>query len=351
MKKNVMFVVLVCILSFTISCQGNDPEKTEPAPETTIQLEHYDGGFFSLEKPQGWQVIPAGACATFAFLIQDPSQPLRQIFFFGEVGPIYLSQQQKQIDYQYVSMGGYPSSWLDMPVVNPLTPQNFLAQFHLIAQTNIARQFMPQCPRLENFKVISAAPQPCSLPGGQTALIRALFTRDGMVGEGLFVASVAPLLPSTGGPGGGIGQGFLIVGVTAPKREFRGLENALITSVASYTISQSYVDDCIRQQQSAYQGILKAGKTLSETSDIIMEGWENRNRTDDVLSEKTSDWILGKERLYDPESGQVYEFENGFYDNYQVHQNEYEMNNLQPLPENRYDLWVSPTQDGHMHVR
>jgi len=366
MRRNLPSVALLLIFCLAICCQGQGQEKTAPdsvasekvaqgkagsRPKVSLELETFNGGFFSIEKPKGWQVIPAGACATFAFLIRDPSQPLRQIFFFGEVGPIYLSQQQKQIDHQYVSMGGYPSAWMDMPVVNPLTPQNFLAQFHLIAQSTIARQFMPQCPRLENFRVISTSPQHCFLPGGQTALIRALFTREGMVGEGLFMASVAPLLPSTGGPGGGIGQGFLVVGVSAPKDEFAQVESVLLRSVASYTISQSYVDDCIRQQQSAYQGILKAGKTLSETSDIIMQGWENRNRTEDVLSEKTSDAILGRERLYNPGTGQVYEFENGFYDRYQIRQNEYEMNNLQPLPADSYDLWTTPPLDGHAHLR
>jgi len=376
MRRNLPSTALLLILCLAISCQGQrqdqaqqegqsqektasegapsekaTPQKAASRPKISLELESFDGGFFSIEKPKGWQVIPAGACATFAFLIRDPSQPLRQIFFFGEVGPIYLSQQQKQVDRQYVSMGGYPSPWMDMPVVNPLTPQNFLAQFHLIARTNIARQFMPQCPRLENFRVISASPQPCFLPGGQTALIRALFTREGMVGEGLFMAGVAPLLPSTGGPGGGIGQGFHVIGISAPKNEFAQVKSVLLRSVGSYTISQSYVNDCLRQQQTAYEGLLKAGKTLSESSDLIMQGWENRNRTEDILSEKTSDAILGRERLYDPGTGQVYEFENGFYDQYQIRQNEYEMNNLQPLPENSYDLWTAPPLDGSAHLR
>jgi hypothetical protein len=351
MSRNAASIALLLVLSFTISCQGKEPDSTQKAQPVSLQLERFDGGFFSLDKPKGWQIIPAGACATFAFLAQDPGQPLRQIFYFGEVGPVYLSQAQKLIDIQYVNMGGFPSPWMDMPVIDPLTPQNFLAQFHLIAQTNIARQFMPQCPRLENFQVIAAVPQPCPIPGGGSELIRALFTRGEQLGEGLFVASVAPLLPSTGGPGGGIGQGFLIVGVTAPKMEFPDLESTLVKSVASFTIEQSYVNDCMRQQERAYQGILKAGKTLSETSDIIMQGWENRNRSEDILSEKTSDAILGRERLYDPESGQVYQFENGFYDTYKVHQSEYEMNNLQPLPEDSHQLWTTTPLDGNKYVR
>ncbi len=326
-----------------------DAVQEERAPG--LELESYDGGFFSLEKPKGWQLITAGSCATFAFLARDPSMPLKQIFYFGEVGPVYMSEQQRQIDYQYMSMGGYPSNWIDMPAVNPLTPSNFMAQFHLIAKSRIAQGFMPQCPRLENFRVISTARQPSVINGATTELVRALFTQGGNLGEGLFLVTVAPLLPFTGSPGGGLGSGFCLVGITAPKTEFGTLEATLMRSVQSFTISQSYVNNCMAQQASTYAGILKAGKTLSEASDIIMQGWESRNRTDDILSEKWSDATLGRERLYDPNSGEVYEFENGFYDKYALDQNKYEMNNLQPLPDDNHALWTKPPLDGHQHIK
>jgi len=318
---------------------------------TNLELESFNGGFFSIDKPSGWEVITAGQCAGFAFLIRDPSEPLRQIFYFGEVGPVYLSEQQRQIDYQYMNMGGYPAAWIDMPAVNPLTPDNFLARFHLVAQSRIAQNFMPQCPRLENVQIISQVKQPSPISGGSTGLVRALFTQGGSLGEGLFLITVAPVLASTGGPGGGLGYGFCITGITAPKGEFRNIENQLVKSIGSYDINQSYVQNCMAQQNQTYQGILKAGKTLSETSDIIMQGWENRNRTDDILAEKRSDAMLGRERLYDPNTGEVYEFEHGFYDKYKIEQNRYEMNNLQLLPDDNHQLWSKAPVDGYQHLR
>ena len=159
------------------------------------------------------------------------------------------------------------------------------------------------------------------------------------------------LLPFTGGPGGGLGYGFSVTGITAPKGEFQDIEDILVKSVGSYSISQSYVGNCLAQQANTYGAILKAGKTLSETSDIIMQGWENRNRTDDVLAEKRSDAILGKERLYDPNTGEVYEFENGFYDKYKLEQNRYEMDNLQILPDESHNLWTKAPLDGYTHLR
>jgi hypothetical protein len=340
--------ILLLPLSFlTMVCADAGSERQS----TGLSLENFNGGFFSIEKPKGWSVITAGSCATFAFLASDPSEPLKQVFYFGEVGPVYLSEQQRQIDYQYMSMGGYPSTWIDMPAVYPLTPSNFLKQFHLIAKSKLAQGFMPQFPRLENFKVISSKAQPNPISGATTELVRALFTQGGNLGEGLFLATVAPMLPFNGGPGAGIGYGFCILGIAAPQNEFLTLEATLSKSIASFSFSQSYVQNCMAQQAETYKGILKAGKTLSEASDIIVQGWENRNKTDDILSEKYSDVTLGRERLYDPNTKEVYEFENGFYDKYRLDQNKYEMNNLQPLPNDNHDLWMKAPLDGYKHLR
>ncbi len=124
----------------------------------SIHLQSYDGGFFSINKPSDWNVTTAGSCSTFSLLIRDKASPERQIFYFGEVGPVYLNAEQKTVDRQYMDMGGYPITWYEMPVVDPLTPENFLEQFHLIAQTNIAKNFMQQMPELNNIEIISSYP-------------------------------------------------------------------------------------------------------------------------------------------------------------------------------------------------
>ncbi len=337
---------IVCLVLAGLCLAAASPKAGAP-----LRLERYDGGFFTIEKPAGWEVITAGQCAGFAFLIRDPARPVRQIFFFGQVGPVYLLAEQRQIDYQYTQAGGYPVTWLDMPVVSPLTPANFLQQFHAIASSQVAQQFMPQAPRLEQLQVIQASPAPSSIPGGTAELVRALFTERGALGEGLFMATVAPVMPYTGGPGGGFGYGFMVVGASAGHDEFRSLRPALLRALDSFTISRQYASACMQQQQQTYSGILKAGRTLSEASDIITEGWENRNRTHDILSEKWSDAILERERLYDPDTGRVYEFESGFYDRYDLQRERYEMSNLQVLPENAYELWMQHRLDGHQHLR
>lgn len=354
------FIACIFLTAIISGCVDIDQQQTAPVQlpmanvpsssgrdETSIesiQLQSYDGGFFSINKPSGWNVTTAGSCSTFSLLIRDKASPERQIFYFGEVGPVYLNAEQKTVDRQYMDMGGYPITWYEMPVVDPLTPENFLDQFHLIAQTNIAKNFMQQMPELNNIEIISSYPAKSPLQG-DTKTVRALFMQNGNLSEGLFFVTVTPLLPASGNPGSGIGYAFTFIGISAQKDKFKNMEKSLTESIGSLSISQTYVSNCIQQQNQATQGILKAGRTLSETSDIIMSSWENRNRAEDIISEKRSDAIMGRERIYNPATGEVYEAQNGFYDSYNINREKYTMSDLQLLPENDWNLWTSPMQD------
>jgi len=364
MRRLALALVLVVVLA--LSCVtptefNPEPEPVPPVPTPTpsptpasapppvpvISLEDYDGGYFLIKKPVGWDIATAGSCSTFAFCIRDRAHPTNQVFYFNEVGPVYLAEEQKVVDKNYMDMGGYPITWFEMPVVNPLTPENFLVNFSLIAATGIATSFMPGLPQLNDVEIISMAEEASFLSGGQTKTIRALFRQNGELGEGIFYITVAPLLPLSGMAGGGIGYGFSFTGITSVKSDFKYFQQTLTQSLESLNISQSYIDNCMKQQQPQYEGILKAGQTLSETSDIIMDSWEYRNKVDDIISEKRTDVILGNDRLYNPDTGTVYEVPLDFYDDYDLHREQYNMNNLQVLPDDDWDLWTAPMAPGN----
>jgi len=345
-------VALICCSAGQSENSGKcDNKSTARQDRYAPEYVKYDGGTFSVDMPKGWKIQTAGACSDLAFVIRDPQDGLRQIFYFGVAGPVYLHEQQKLLDYQYMAAGGYQIEWYEMPVVNPLTPENFLKNFHLIAQSNIAQRFMPNSPRLEDLQIISSQPAPCHIPGGNTCLIRAIFLERGKAGEGLFLVTAASMLPMNGNPGSGIGFGMMVTGITAPLAEFNQLQPLLLKSIESFSIEQSYIQSCMQQSDAAFGGILEAGKMLSETSDLLMQSWEKRNKSEDIIAAKRSDAMLGKERLYNPETGEVYMFQNGFYDKYNLHRNEYEMNGLEPLPENNYELWNRAVLDGEAHLR
>ena len=86
-------------------------------------------------------------------------------------------------------------------------------------------------------------------------------------------------------------------------------------------------------------------QTLRETTDIVHGWWDACQASEDILIEKRADAILGVERMYDPDSGQVYEFPNGFSDTYELNPGKYKLDNLQPLPADDHALWTQAPLD------
>ena len=54
----------------------------------------------------------------------------------------------------------------------------------------------------------------------------------------------------------------------------------------------------------------------NQITDGIMDSWEKRNKSYDIMSQKQSDATLGYERVYDTETNEVYKAYNGFTDDY-----------------------------------
>ena len=57
-------------------------------------------------------------------------------------------------------------------------------------------------------------------------------------------------------------------------------------------------------------------QNFNQTMDGIMSSWENRSRSQDIMSQKQSDATLGYERVYDTETNEIYKATNGFTDVY-----------------------------------
>jgi hypothetical protein len=321
---------------------------------TDDRLERWDAGGYSIDKPKGWTVHPAGACDILGLLVRDPQQPLRQLFYFSAIRPIYTTAAQKAFDEWYVSQGGHDIPWLDAPAVDPFTPENLMAHWPEIAAMKAATEYLAQFPRLDGLRVVAAAPRATMLPsiaGSVTAEVRGAFLSGGQVGEGMFVATTVPASPllcttPPSGPMGCTSTGYLVLGVTAPKAEFAGLAELLVASLNSFTVTQPYVDDCLRKATLQWNAVARAGQTLSEASDAIWDGWVSRTRAEDVTSEQYRDAFLGVERVYDPASGTVYEVPAGWYqDTYDPNRAGYDLGGLQPLPADAayWDLWSKAT--------
>ena len=333
---------------------AEEPREEEPKPEiygisiggvaktNLLQLIPWSDGAVSINMPLGWNIYTGGECATKSILARDPFTEVKQVFYFSEAGPVYTNQELKTRDYNYIQMGGYNIPWFESPIVNPLTAENYLTNFSVLALTSFFQQAFPQVPVMTNIKIISAkeiADKPVYITDAK--LIRAEFQQNGKSGEGSFYIITADM-------GMGLGYGMMFIGITAPNGLLDLIIPSLEKSLESYTINQEYVNVCIDAGNKAAAGALKAGRILSESSDVIMDVWENKLEAEQRMSEKYNDAILGSSRLYNPDTDEVYEITPEFYDHYGTHSNEFEMNYLEELPD---DKWSYAPLNGAEHIK
>lgn len=284
-----------------------------------------------------------------AILTRDETEPLRQEFLFGEVGVFYTSQNQKDIETSYQNNGGYPVAWSDMPVVSPFDGQTFFENFHSIMGTQSANEFlsmgnMPVPEGFDQMTVVSQQQVVSMLPGIPTYLVRAVLSKDGKAAQGMFIASPYP-------DAYGHGTAYIVAGITAPTREFNSIKSSLTGVLNSLQMDSSYVQNGVNTIQENGERFKEISQTISETSDIIIKGYEERNKLEDVRIEKEGDQIMDVERIYDPNTGEVYEVENGYYDYYNIHREDYPKNNLQQLPDNDFNLWGEAPSINHSYVK
>jgi hypothetical protein len=358
MKKmlRITLLSLPALFSLLSSCAqaGNKDKATPVSVEALLKTEekYYAGS--SIKIPAGWKILQAGNCSDLSFISWDPAQPGKQIFFYGMAPMFYLSAQQKQVDNNYVRMGGMRTPLIGQPVIAPLTPENFIRNFYLFTEMPQA-QTAQKLPELYNVEIISVVPQPSHMPGfpATAAMVRALFTdkHKQSLSEGLFLVTVLPFKIAEYGPGANLGLAFSFTGITAPFNQLEPLLPSLNNCLQSFTLDQSYVNNCIQASNEFTKGALKAGRTLSESSSTLTKTWENRSRVDDIASQKRSDAMMGRQRLYDPQTKTVYEVDNTFTDKYRTAPEKYNYKNLQQLPPDDATLWKKPMVNGADHIK
>ncbi len=112
--------------------------------------------------------------------------------------------------------------------------------------------------------------------------------------------------------------------LVAPKGELNNWINVLLQIQSSIQINPSRYGSGT---------VVSGGSSASGSSDSIMEAWNNRNRSEDILSQKRSDATLGYERVYDTATGDIYRANNGFYDSYSAQGGE----RYAPITDDMYD--------------
>ena len=280
-----------------------------------IEFEDYTTNEFSIKKPKGWKVETLGDYIHYTIRIYNPNNPLYQFFFNMKTEGYNKSEDAKKWQQKY-----YPNNmFAKTSVIATKDTLGFYKIFNDLGTLNNTSTFT--FPTLTDF-IVSENLGKGSLGGD---MLRASFKDSkGKDGEGIFTAYVydpgAYYVNENIMSGKKIDIQYLIVYdtifITAPKDEFIDWEDTLNTICSSLTFTDTFINGFNQQQDAVMKNFQEIRAIGNEISDGIMDSWNKRNTSFDIMSQKQSDAILGYERVYDTETNEIYKAYNGFTDDY-----------------------------------
>ena len=102
--------------------------------------------------------------------------------------------------------------------------------------------------------------------------------------------------------------------ITAAKDTFIEWESVLTDCMKTLQYSDSFVSATNQASNEKVALAQQISQNFNQTLDGIMSSWENRNKSQDIMSQKQSDATLGYER--DTETNEIYRATTGFTDVY-----------------------------------
>jgi len=304
-----------------------------------VEYEKFDNGLISLQIPKGWKVEVAPLdYIHYSFKAYNPKDPDYMVIFMMKLEGFNKSQDAKNWQQKY-----YPSSvFAQLPVIDPQTTEAFYGIWNETADyvntNDVKYEYLPKFNEftiIDNLgtNVIGGDILRATYKNGDNELIQGLFTSSVKDPGPYYVNSnvfnlfsskidVFPLLV------------YNTIVMTAPDAEFNNWQQILDNCIATLQFSDTFVNGFNKEEESILTTIQANQKVYDQMSDMIMDSWEKRNNSYDIISQKQSDATLGYERVYDTETGDIYKAYNGFTDDY--HGERY-----QPITDDMYTSSIS----------
>jgi len=192
-----------------------------------------------------------------------------------------------------------------------------------------------QLPVMNDISILETYPNstPTAFNTLDNSIVRASFNSANGVGcEGLMAGQVVNYGTDTYSVPG-VDMGTYAVyncnGVIAPAGEFNELREQLMVCLASFTFTEDYVRQAQQHVAEETSAILAMSRQMQAAYDSYNAAWSARQTSYDIISQKNSDATLGYDRLYDPDTGEIYRADLGFYDDYDINRDQYSNPNLQ----------------------
>lgn len=319
MKKIFILSLLIIILFILTGCTEN--VKIVQSETKRIAYEDYNNGLISMKIPSGWNVeIAPIDYIHYSFKLYNPKYKDIMLLFGLKQEGFLKSEKARKTYAKY-----YPKAiFSKLAAIDPQTTEAFYKVWNknvkLSNKEELKREYFPY---LNDFKVIEKLGK--SSIGGD--ILRATFTNsDKETIQGLFTATVKS-----------IGKYYIntdifnlnskkvdvsplnvynIILMTAPDTDFINYQPILDYSLSTLEFSDKFINGFNKEEASLVSTIKANQRVYDSISNMIMDSWEKRNNSYDIISQKQSDATLGYERVYDTETGEVYKAYNGFTDAY-----------------------------------
>ncbi len=309
--------LVVIILGVVIMSLSNPDRKVKIVDSEikNIVLEDYSTNEFKIKKPKGWKVDVLGDYIHYTIKVYNPERPTYQFFINLKTEGYNKSEEAKRWQQKF-----YPNDiFAKASVIEDKTTEGFYKIFNDLGTLNNNATFT--FPTLTDFTVIENIGK--GVLGGD--VLRASFKdAEGKDAEGLFTAYVYDAGPYY------VSEDFLstkqidiyflsvydAIFYTAPKDDFINWEDTLSTVASSLEFTDTFVNGFNNQQDAVMKNFQNIRNVGNQITDGIMDSWEKRNKSYDIMSQKQSDATLGYERVYDTETNEVYKAYNGFTDDY-----------------------------------
>ena len=342
MKKKLL-IIAVLLLTLTGCTKlrkivDKNAVKIRDNEAKTIKLEEYNNGLVSFVKPAGWKVdIPTVDYIHYSFKVYDPENP-DYMFLFGLKQEGFLKTEKARSTYAKY----YPNAMFSrLQAVDPQTTEGFYKVWNKNAELSnkeeLKTSYFPIFNNLEKIDTLGKTEL-----GGDIVRYKFQDSKNETV-QGLFTATVkssgtyyintnifnltspkvdvAPL------------NVYNIIFMTAPDAEFNEWQPVLDKCLASIQFSDTFIKGFNNQEATLVATIKANQKIYDSISDMIMDSWNKRSNSYDIISQKRSDSTLGYERVYNTETGEIYKAYNGFTD-------EYKGNLYKPVTD---DMYTKPT--------
>lgn len=335
------------VSTFTLTGIGSQPQQTTEVPLNEVrpqvyfnpQLPQFPGGM-SLKIPQGWVAYQEQAdTCSINWWASDSNEFMTQTAVLSQF-LVFKSESLKNDQVSYWQIyGASGQNWVtifeNMPVNGNVAPRSFLTGvLPEIRRSAHLKQYYPNLDGITDVRISATHP----LDDQTNRFFRTALNAEAGSYDFTFMKSGVPMkgsaivwaadFPQT--PWWNAGM----YAVFAPESSYAVQEPVLVRIFQSQAVTPEWQQAC--RDLSAYQ------------ADIRNQVFTGRQKSQDRIFEKWDDVILDRDRLYNPDTGEVYHVDISFPDYYKMNRENFEMQNLREL---NPDEWEQIPLDGLFYIR